>query len=791
MVARVAMGAVIVGGTMALVGVVAPSAANAGVAVDSNPFTSVSCVNSTFCVAVDEAGHATVYNGTAWSSPKFVDGNSFGGVSCATTTFCVAVDDDGNAFTYNGSTWSSGTSVVDGAALVGISCASPLFCVAVDTGGNADMYNGVSWTLDNLEGFAETTLASVSCPTSSFCVAVDESGDAFTYTGTWSGADDIDNSGSLNSVSCQSASFCAAVDDEGNALTYNGSWSAPIGIDGSNALDAVSCPTSSYCVTVDDVGNADTYDAGLGWAVPVQLDGTNAVSSVSCPTASLCAGVDGAGNALVYGLSSFLASCTGSGLGTFAVPTTVVVTPVAPTSLSAPSSFEFTPEAVFTVPASTADTAIMDGSPDISFDSASFTFDQSGGSAFTTTSQQTSANNLPQQMHFTEGEGTQTEFTFNPLTWTAGSVTEPTAASFTPSTLVLELTSDQGVTITVNCAPNVPNPAPAFTSTTVEPAPVTATASVPSTIDPETAQVTAGNDALWAVPVTNTSTATLSSVSVVATATAPFDSTAMAKSGSSCSASGTDQVTCSLGTIAPSATSTVYAFADTTGLSAGDNVAGTVTVTSNAPTVGTSLGEVDVEVIAGTIATGAAPGEKVANTTAPTSNANPVRIKLKLPKKVLRSSLPAAAQRQLADRPAAKGSLRRVVRASTTVTPPPTATVLGGVSPTSDYLLCPSNTSCVGTLAKVTGNFSNYLDTTHPVAITITYFLGTTNRSVQLWEDEQHGGAAVELSTCTKSGKSYHTPCFTKETFSGSTPHANVTYAVDFVGNDPIFGVRG
>jgi hypothetical protein len=102
-------------------------------------------------MAVDSAGDALEWNGTAFSAPAPVasepplsgtDASGLTGVSCPTPTFCRAVDSIGRVFGFNGSTWSKGTLVDNGHALTSISCPTVTYCVAVDRAGTAFVSDG-------------------------------------------------------------------------------------------------------------------------------------------------------------------------------------------------------------------------------------------------------------------------------------------------------------------------------------------------------------------------------------------------------------------------------------------------------------------------------------------------------------------------------------------------------------------------------------------------------------------------------------------------------------------------
>jgi photosystem II stability/assembly factor-like uncharacterized protein len=263
--------------------------------------TSVSCVSSIFCAAVDVKGNVLTYNGSTWSVPVSIDGNQLDAVSCATASLCVAVDNAGNESTYNGTSW-SGPSFIDsdGFALTSVSCtATPTtFCAAVDSNGNVfTSVDGSTWSpLAVID--PDAFLTSVSCATASFCVAVDAFGYALDYDGSsWSAPQIVDHGEDLDGVSCTTtpSDFCAAVDQAGNGVSYNGTWSAPFGLD-SNPTTSVSCASSTFCQAADQAGHVEAFDQStLG-----NVDPGNILTAISCPTVSFCATVDDVGNALVY-----------------------------------------------------------------------------------------------------------------------------------------------------------------------------------------------------------------------------------------------------------------------------------------------------------------------------------------------------------------------------------------------------------------------------------------------------------------------------------------------------------
>jgi RHS repeat-associated protein len=263
----------------------------------------VTCVSTTFCVAVDTAGYATTYNGTSWLTPTDIDGSrSVNAVTCVSTTFCVAVGASGYAATYTGS-WASATDIDSTRTMDAISCTSSTFCVAVDTSGYSGTYTGSWATATDIDG--SRSIDTVTCVSTTFCVAAGASGYATAYNGTlWAPATDLDSTRTIKSVACPTSSSCVAVDTSGYATTYNGSsWAPPTDIDGSHALEALSCASSTSCDATDNAGNALTYN-GSSWSPASNIDSTRSINSVSCTSASFCVAADGSGFAAVYAPSS-------------------------------------------------------------------------------------------------------------------------------------------------------------------------------------------------------------------------------------------------------------------------------------------------------------------------------------------------------------------------------------------------------------------------------------------------------------------------------------------------------
>ena len=215
----------------------------------------VSCSSSTFCVAVDNKGQATMYNGTTWSTPTVIDTaarNALVAISCTPSDFCMAVDQSGNAVIYDGTSWQTPQSVAS-VSLLAVSCASSSLCAAVDGSSNVHMYSDGVWHTDVVSS-ENYSLTSVSCSLTSFCVVMAK-GDAFTYAGTggWSGSQTVfasPNGGSP--VSCTSSSFCVAVNGTSGTFFDGSAWSDTVQFDPNGGpVLGVSCASTQFCMALD------------------------------------------------------------------------------------------------------------------------------------------------------------------------------------------------------------------------------------------------------------------------------------------------------------------------------------------------------------------------------------------------------------------------------------------------------------------------------------------------------------------------------------------------------------
>ena len=273
----------------------------------------LSCTPSGFCMAVDAIG-AHLWSGTAWQVGLYPPGGAAGytAVSCVSSTFCVVVDGAGWADIWNGTQWHpyQAEPSVPGTNLTAVNCSSTSFCVAFGSDGSAVTWNGSTWSAPVTTGLAGTP-SSVSCPASNFCTAVDNEGYDVQWNGsTWSGASQLFvgqgnfGAGSPTFVSCPSASFCQAVNSNGEAASWGGStWSAPVPIDNIDQTSlamSVSCVSPTFCEAIVNLGEISTWN-GSSWSAPVTVDPNatsfglnpaNITGFVSCTSTSQCLFVD-------------------------------------------------------------------------------------------------------------------------------------------------------------------------------------------------------------------------------------------------------------------------------------------------------------------------------------------------------------------------------------------------------------------------------------------------------------------------------------------------------------------
>jgi hypothetical protein len=261
--------------------------------VDTDELTSVSCVSATFCVAVDVAGRALAYTG-GWSAPTPLGTPPLTAVSCATTAFCVAADAAGGVYTYTGS-W-SGAKSLGPVGLLSVACPSSAFCIAGDDGGSVHVLRAGTWTVTSV---LDSGVVSVACASATSCVALGQSTKAARYTGTWAQAKYVFPTDNGVGATCVPAGGCAAVSAAGDvAELMASSWSEPSDVDTRPGnLTGVSCGTRTFCIAVDDAGEASSFN-GVTWSAR-EPTGLASLSAVSC-VSGFCIAVSDSGGATPY-----------------------------------------------------------------------------------------------------------------------------------------------------------------------------------------------------------------------------------------------------------------------------------------------------------------------------------------------------------------------------------------------------------------------------------------------------------------------------------------------------------
>ncbi len=286
--------------------------------------TALSCVSTSLCVAVDDAGHdfstTTPATGAGWSAPDEIAAGAvnLSGVSCPSTTLCVATDRHGDVYvtaTPATTTTAWTKTAIDGTtALNAVSCPSTTLCVAVDATG--DVWSSPApgttpWTEEiHVDGLT-TPINAISCPSTSLCVAVSSVGTVLvstnpTMSSSWLSTT-LASGTALAGVSCNSAGACVAVGANGSAYATAAVATAPVTWSSTpvdtNALSAASCSDADVCVLLDHARNAltsDTPSSGQpGWAsTPIDPDDMT-LTAVDCVDAGFCVAADSLGNTLV------------------------------------------------------------------------------------------------------------------------------------------------------------------------------------------------------------------------------------------------------------------------------------------------------------------------------------------------------------------------------------------------------------------------------------------------------------------------------------------------------------
>jgi hypothetical protein len=207
------------------------------VASSSDGFDAISCPSASFCMAIDDVGHAYKFNGSGWSLTTTLGSISSSNpslqLSCAASSFCLAAlpgsGSNENYYEWGGGSWGSAQVLEStGAVATGLSCTASNFCVATDSHDVASRFNGTAWTHPSrITGVSSVNdQFYVSCA-GTFCLATSfQTADTLTTTdgSSWALGTNItaanDGFGSGGPTSCASATLCAIVDLSGNGYTY-------------------------------------------------------------------------------------------------------------------------------------------------------------------------------------------------------------------------------------------------------------------------------------------------------------------------------------------------------------------------------------------------------------------------------------------------------------------------------------------------------------------------------------------------------------------------------------------
>ena len=260
----------------------------------------LSCAAPAFCVAID-GNHAIVFNGTSWSPPATVNPSpgGVGDVSCVNSQFCMAIDDYGNAYRYDGKTWTSIHIDSKNPSLTDISCPTTAFCMVDDASGNTLEYVSGSWTKPLV---TDPSGVYVSCASKSYCVALGGQGKFLTYNGTsWSKAASTGIAGGVESISCPQVGLCFGLgapfstpDTSGVVYYSSGSWQTT----GYTSVGSYgfSCPTKTFCVSVSDTDAYTFVPTTPPVACPnvsfVSVHGSGDDPGAFTPTRSIYGGIE-------------------------------------------------------------------------------------------------------------------------------------------------------------------------------------------------------------------------------------------------------------------------------------------------------------------------------------------------------------------------------------------------------------------------------------------------------------------------------------------------------------------
>jgi hypothetical protein len=249
----------------------------------------------------------------------------------------------------------------------------------------------------------------------------------------------------------------------------------------------------------------------------------------------------------------------------------------------------------------------------------------------------------------------------------------------------------------------------------------------------------------------------------------------MANTGTSCTSAGTDEATCSVGTLEPGGSLTVNALVETTGLAEGTSISGTVDITSsNAPGQSSDLGAANVVVVTNGVVAVAVPTVGVKSVLGPLTDTKPAKVRLVLPADV------------------SNMGMFGLFDSAAKVKGPPVSVTLQPLTSSQDPELCPeSSGGCEGDVMEINGNFADYTSSADPISVLVKIFYGSSVPAGSVYFQSSASSAPVLLPKCVLTAGDYNTPCrHGAEKTVGTAPNLYTADTVYFTGNDPLVGRR-
>jgi hypothetical protein len=266
----------------------------AGGPFDASDTISLSCTSTTFCLETDEAGFASVFSGSAWSTPQHVDNPQ--GIalpklySACVGTSCVGVDNSDNFIqTGDGTTWTAAVNIGEGTGLTAkriysIACATPALCVVGDGEGDTSTYaippNPTAPTLTGSATVGQTltlTNGSVQNP-------------PVWYYDDWFRCDNPGVTCSIDPISTSTSSYTLAAADAGEYIEARESFGFGFDIEGFIAGD----PLVSNIVGPISTGGGGG-GGGTSHTLAVTKNGTGSGTVTSAPAGINCGAACSAG----------------------------------------------------------------------------------------------------------------------------------------------------------------------------------------------------------------------------------------------------------------------------------------------------------------------------------------------------------------------------------------------------------------------------------------------------------------------------------------------------------------